>query len=122
MHKEINSVNAGNLPDPDGRVPDAVSVAEVHSRLQGEWVLMRVTRFDDTRDPTHGVVVAHSLNPEDITNALPPRPDPLAPSDGPYYVFLAEPRTRSGPELDRAALDMLEQFNARRETRRRGMA
>jgi hypothetical protein len=107
---------------PNGIDSEVVSVDEVQTRLRGEWVLMRVTRFDETRDPTHGIVIAHSVDRDEISRALPPRPAPPAPSDGPYYVFFAEPRIRSGPQLDRAAIEELNKYKALREARRRGLA
>jgi hypothetical protein len=122
MQKEIKAADMDNMPGSNGVDTDTVSIEAVRTQLRGEWVLMRVTRFDESRDPTHGRVVAHSFDEEEVSKALPPRPEPPAPSDGPYYMFRAEPRIRSGPEFEQAAQELIDQFNSRREARRRGMA
>jgi hypothetical protein len=121
MQKDIGPTDIGAYSDHNGVNAD-VSVEAARTQLNGQWVLLRVTRFDEHRDPTHGKVIAHSFDRDQVNRALPPRPAPPVPSDGPYYIFRAEPRSRSGPEFERAAQELIDQFNAQREAMRRGMA
>jgi hypothetical protein len=122
VQQEDASAGTNNVPPSNGVDIDIMSIDEVQSQLQGEWVLMTVTRFGEYGIPISGKVIAHSPDREEVSKMLPPRPEPPAPSDGPYYVFLAEPRSHSGPEFEQAALEALDQINARLEARRRGVA
>jgi hypothetical protein len=84
-----------------------MTMNEAIARFHGEWVLMKVTEYDADHWPSKGYVIAHSPKREGISEALalePPRG--LLPPDAPrlrYYVFLAYPRVRSGPEYRAAA-------------------
>jgi hypothetical protein len=122
VQEETESGRTGHFPLSNGTDVDTVSIDEVQSRFLGEWVLMRVTRFGEYGVPLSGKVIAHSPDREEVSKALPPRLEAPGPSDGPYYVFLAEPRSHSGPEFEQAALEALDQINARLDTRRRGVA
>jgi hypothetical protein len=76
-----------------------MSVNEAIARFRGEWVLMKVTEYDEDHWPSRGYVIAHSPEREGISEALrhePPRG--TLPPEAPrlmYYVFLAYPRARS---------------------------
>jgi hypothetical protein len=76
-----------------------MSVNEAIARFRGEWVLMKVTEYDEDHWPSQGYVVAHSSDRGKISEAVrrePPRGKlpPGAPRHM-YYVFLAYPRARS---------------------------
>jgi hypothetical protein len=77
---------------------ELMSVYEAIARFRGEWVLMKVTEYDEDRWPSHGYVIAHSRDRDEINEAIPWRSQetilPDAPRQ-PYYVFLAYPRARS---------------------------
>ena len=78
-----------------------------------EWILMLVTDFDEDHIPARGRVLAHSRSRTQISKVLArqPRPSqvPVEAGNGPYYIFVAYPRIRSGEELrqvlERAAAD-----------------
>lgn len=76
------------------------TVDETIALYRGQWILMKVTGFYQDGWPERGWILAHSLRRGDISKALakePPRSDrpPDAPY-GPYYIFRAFPRIRSG--------------------------
>src|SRR5262249_50521995 len=83
-----------------------MSVNEAIARFRGEWVLLKVTEYDEDYWPSRGYMIAHSPDRDAISEAIPLRSQeptmPDAPRQ-PYYVFLAYPRVRSGPE-HRAAM------------------
>ena len=76
-----------------------MTVKEAIAQFHGEWVLMKVTEYDEDRWPSKGYVIGHSPEREGVSEALalePPRG--LLPPNAPrlmYYVFLAYPRARS---------------------------
>ena len=81
-----------------------LTVDETIARYRGDWILMKVTGFDEDGWPGQGYVLAHSPRRGDISKALtkePPRAErsPDAPYD-PYYIFKAFPRFRGGPLSD----------------------
>jgi len=96
----------------------SLSIDEVHAKFDGEYVLLAVTRFDERHVPSHGKVLAHSLDPDEVHRAV-PSPDA---HPGPLYLFEAEPRLRSGPEYEQAIKAFVAHVNARLEATRRGMA
>jgi len=99
---------------------ESMSVDEAVSRFTGEWVLMQVSGFDEARIPCEGVILTHSPRREDISSVLakqPPRAE-LPPEAGPFYIFRATPRIRSGPEYDRALASFVTELEALYEAKR----
>jgi hypothetical protein len=87
-----------SAPANAGGSPVERTVEETIKLHRGEWILMKVTGFDEDGWPERGFVLAHSPRRGDISKALrkePPRADrgPDAPYE-PYYVFRAFPRIR----------------------------
>ncbi len=88
---------------------ELMTVKEAITRFYGEWVLMKVTEYDEDHWPSEGYVIAHAPEREEISKALalePPRGS--LPPDVPrlrYYPFLAYPRVRSGPEYRAATAE-----------------
>lgn len=81
-----------------------MTVKEAIARFHGEWVLMKVTEYDEDHWPSEGYMIAHSPDRGDISAAValePPR-GTLPPDTPrrPYYVFLAYPRARSLAEYN----------------------
>ena len=75
----------------------------------GQWVLLRVTAFDDSHIPSRGEVVAHG--PEKRVRKV------LESLGGdrwnpPYYIFCAYPRVRSGEALRAAIAEAARQGDA----------
>jgi hypothetical protein len=87
------------------------TVDEVIARCRDQWILMRVTGFDDRHNPARGIVLAHSFRRAEISRALAQEPLPAAAaSDAPrpmYAIFRAFPRIQPGPEGDRAFADLI---------------
>lgn len=74
------------------------TVEETITLHGGEWILMKVTAFDEDGWPERGLVLAHSPHRSDISEALrkePPRsPQPPEAPYEPYYIYNAFPRHR----------------------------
>jgi hypothetical protein len=85
------------------RLPELVSMDDVRTRYCGEWVLMRVTAFDQDNLATQGHVVAHGSRKHVDTALAKVSLNTKEGTGHPYYVFSAGPQARTGEEL-RAAL------------------
>jgi hypothetical protein len=95
----------------DGLLPgEMMTVEEIADRYEGEWVLMRVTEYDEEGWPAKGLLLAHSPRQQDINLALEQRSDGEASPDQapiPYYAFMAGPTLRSGPEYEAAVTEFV---------------
>lgn len=82
-----------------------MAIDEVVERHPGEWILLRVTAYDERRLPSHGWIVAHAPSQTRLTEAFAKEPtrSELPPGTS-YYVFHAHPRVFSG-DAWRAILD-----------------
>ena len=96
----------------------SLPIDEVHRQYDGEWVLLHVTAFDERHWPSRGKILCHSPDRDAINRAVPPAGDPRVP----LYIFLAEPRLRSGPEYIKAMEEFVARLNAQLEAARAGMA
>ena len=82
-----------------------ISIDEAIALYPGKWLLMKVTEFDESHIPSHGVIVAHGTHRK-VSKKL----DELWPIggklDGTYYQFCANPgghpRGRTGEDLRKA--------------------
>ena len=88
-------------------VPEILSLDEIAARYQGEWILLKITEYDEHRLPWRGHVLEHSPHEADITRAFAKEP-PIAelPAGTSYYIFQAYPHVYSG-EGWRAILDRM---------------
>ena len=95
----------------EGRcLKEVLTVEEIADRYEGEWVLMRVTEYDEEGWPAKGLLLAHSPRQQDINLALEQRSDGEASPDQapiPYYSFIAGPTVRSGPEYEAAVTEFV---------------
>ena len=91
-----------------------LTVDEVTEIYRDEWILMKVSAFDERNFPWKGCILAHSPRRGDITAALskePPRTKrPPDARNQLYYVFRAFPRIRSGPEYERGMGELFAQL------------
>jgi hypothetical protein len=97
--------------DHSNMSPPYLDRSDAIDRYKGQWVLMRVTKFDVAGWPLHGEVLAHSPRRKKISEALaglPPQNDTGAYS--PYYVFRASPRAHSGPGFADAMQELTAQI------------
>jgi hypothetical protein len=94
--------DAGQRLPPRDLSPEPVSIEEVNARYGGQWVLLKITAFDENHLPSHGHVVAHGSEKRvgKVLDGLASTPERWEP---PYYFFCAYPRIRSGEAL-RAAI------------------
>ena len=95
------------MPEPPQVANSQVlSMEEIVRRHRGAWVLMQVTALDANHHPAAGLVLASSSRRDAITKAL--LRQPRTPRVH-YYIFVANPRVRSGPfwEETRDAIDAL---------------
>lgn len=108
---------AGGRRGPIGRADDPIrgsaahSVDEVIGLHANEWILMRVTEYDEDKWPAKGIVVAHSPYREALPGAL--AADDLSDT---HYVFKAVPHLRSGPDFDQAVKEFVADFAAAKGT------
>jgi hypothetical protein len=86
---------------------------EAIARYYGEWILMKVTGFDEYYEPARGYVITHSPHRRDTSAALAkePRRSELPPETPPqpYYTFKAFPRVHVGETYEEAAARFAEQ-------------
>lgn len=81
-----------------------VSIKEVTALHPGEWVLMKVTDFDQNKLPSRGHIIAHwTAYNRNISVSLSKMLSSKEPGAR-YYLFSAHDYARSGAEL-RKALD-----------------
>lgn len=69
-------------------VPAGEPIFEIKRRHLGNWLLIRVTAFDDRHKPSFGLLVAHSSSHAKIYKKLGelPMPSSEEPLGEPYYV------------------------------------
>jgi hypothetical protein len=68
-----------------------------------EWVLLRVTAFDQDRFPTHGHVLAHGSSHKRVAHKLAKFGVEAGPETGThFYLLSASARARPGEELRQA--------------------
>jgi hypothetical protein len=93
---------SGPVPDHETQATEAetLTLDEIIARHRGEWVLMRVTRYDEDHWPAEGSVVAHASSQEELLEAE--ERAPRATPGQPYYSFLAVPHIKSGPIYEAA--------------------
>jgi hypothetical protein len=85
------------------RINVSVSIDEAIALFPGQWILMKVTTYDQDHCVSHGEVIAHGSN-KTVEKAL-SRLSAMGKSPPPsYYLFSAVARLRTGADL-RAALD-----------------
>lgn len=52
------------------KMPEILSFEEMEYRYAGEWLLIAYTELDNEMNVIRGEVLAHSLNRDDIYNAI----------------------------------------------------
>jgi hypothetical protein len=86
------------------------TVDEVIELCRDQWILMRVTGFDDHHRPAKGFVLAHSFRRAEISRAFALEPRPPESSSGeprrPYSIFRAFQRLDTRAELERLFADL----------------
>jgi hypothetical protein len=75
-----------------------MSVDEVVARYDDEWILLRITEWDQDGWPSHGEVLAHSSDHDYIWDVTGKRPPDKA-SGEQHYIFQAHPTVRTGAEM-----------------------
>lgn len=97
---------------------------EIVERYFGESIVMRVTEEEDGGWPSKGVVLAHALEEEEITEAIRSgeiiRRGPDGRPAEPLAMFRAYPFVDAGPELDAAvatfAMGLIKAASRQRDT------
>ena len=92
--------------------PDAppVSVDEVIQTYPGEWILLKITDYDESKWPSHGHVVAHSKSHARVWRRLAEVVSRYGWADLPYYVFSAYPHLKTGDEVRQALKNLQEEY------------
>ncbi|MGH2562665.1 MAG: hypothetical protein ACRDJH_26705 [Thermomicrobiales bacterium] len=99
--------------DESTREPQEQTFDEAIARYYGEWVLMKITAFNEHAEPTRGYVLAHSPRRRDVSDVfkkVPARSElpPESPYQ-PYYTFKAFARVHVGETFEQAAARFAEQ-------------
>jgi hypothetical protein len=64
-----SQTDRGKPPAPDVP-PETLAVEEASMRHEGEWVLMRITAYDERHQITHGQVLFHSPSRKAISKQM----------------------------------------------------
>ena len=115
-------VDAQNKPSADSPADaerQEIAFDEAIARYYGEWVLMKITEFNEHHEPVKGYLIAHSPRRGDLSEALKTEPPKVKGSPyQPYYPFKAFPRTHVGETLEQAFDRFTAQRAAARQDRR----
>ena len=110
------STKSGRKPHLKTRPAEIVSTDEAVDLHRGEWIAMRVTSFDEKKEPLAGVVVAHAQSHARVFAKLSKELEAKEPNAS-YYVFLGEPRGRTGEDLRKQLEELAAQEGAVRARR-----
>jgi hypothetical protein len=104
---------------PTGEVDVEYDFEEAIAWFYGEWVLTKITAFDEWHGPARVLVLAHGPSREAMSARLAQEPPYLPGSPyQPYYTFLARPFLRPGESLEEGRARFRRQRAAVEEARR----
>jgi hypothetical protein len=89
--------------DDGGRTPEVCTIDDVIARYPGEWIVMRITEYNERRLPARGVLIAHSPSRRTAQRIWGGELSRAEPGDGVLSLFDAYRRITTGEEL-RASL------------------
>jgi hypothetical protein len=78
---------------------EPLSIAEIGERFDGEWVLIRITGYDDRRMPARGQLIAHGRSNRAVCGMIDRALADPVPPDQPYYLFSAFKPLPPGTDL-----------------------
>jgi hypothetical protein len=82
-----------------GPIPEICSIDEVIARYPGEWIVMRLTEYDQRKLPARGVLIAHTRSRRAAQRIWGDEIPRTRPGDGVLSLFDAYPRITTGEEL-----------------------
>ena len=88
---------------------DTVSIDQAGDDYPDEWVLFRITAFDEKHVPSHGHVLAHSPSDDVLCQTLVSLASQSEKMDAQYYIFYEGQLIHSGEEMRRAIMEAAEQ-------------
>jgi hypothetical protein len=89
----------GDLAEAHRRWNEEMSVDDVIENYEGEWILLRITEWDEHHNPSRGAVIVHDLDNQPIWNMWAQLKDESPDSGDRYYIFQARPVIRTEEEL-----------------------
>ncbi|HVX30182.1 MAG TPA: hypothetical protein VHA53_06850 [Nitrolancea sp.] len=89
----------GDLAEAHRRWNEDVSVDEVIASYEGEWILLRITEYDERHRVTRGAVIVHDPDNEKIWDMWAKLKNESPDSDDCYFIFQARPVIRTEKEL-----------------------
>ena len=92
---------------------EIVSVDKAVDLHRGEWIVMRVTSFDEKKMPLAGQVVAHSRSHSRLLKKVATTLAEAKKQQAHYYIFLGEPRGWTGEDLRRQLEELADQEDRR---------
>ena len=107
-------------PPPGGG--EIVSVDEVNARYLDEWVIMRVTAYEEGSGwPAEGYVIAHDPSEKRCWDKYRAAEEAGEPREATHYIFVAAPKVRTYAEMLAAMAQLDAEWPASEERRyRRG--
>ena len=92
-------------PPPGGG--EIVAIDDVENRYVDEWVIMRITAYNEDRWPSEGYLIAHHPTEDGCWDMFNEAVAAGEPRLAPHYIFVAGPTVRTGAEM-LAAMAQLE--------------
>lgn len=97
-------MTTATMPPPI--VGEAMTIDEIEERFAGEWILMRISGYDEDNCPERGYLLDRASTQEEILNAWTRRVPLLKDGNGwPLYSFLAGTLIKDGPEVQAAVME-----------------
>ena len=93
----MRSKESAPKPRAKTKPGEIVSMDEAVDLHRGAWIVMRVTSFDEK--PLAGIVVEHSPRHSRLLKRVGPSLIDAKRQQAHYYIFLGEPRGRTGEDL-----------------------
>jgi hypothetical protein len=105
-HQQIAEQRAEASPAAE-LTPEICSIGEVIARYPGQWIVMRVTGYDEDGSPADGEIVARAQAFADASRML--TECLFGPVPGRYHLFREQRHLLPGDELRKRIADLIAQ-------------
>jgi hypothetical protein len=102
-------VEARRSEDADTQTSVICSIDEVIARYPGQWIVMRVTEYDERHLPARGVLIAHARSRRAAARIWGDEIPRTKPGEGVLSLFDAYPRITTGEEARRSLAELRDQ-------------
>jgi hypothetical protein len=97
------------VADTGDQTTEGCSIDEMIARYPGEWIVMRVTEYDERHLPARGALIAHTSSRREAQRIWGDEIPRSKPGDGRLYLFDAYPRITTGEELRKSLAELAAQ-------------